>query len=318
MKARMMIGAVLGCVLAGWPVWAGPVERDVIPAGAKWAVHFDVETIRGSRIGEGMMKLISDENSPVRQDKINKAENIWARLEDVRSLTFYGCTYDKKDAVVVAKLDYDKSEILEVLGIGSHEGHEIYSAGGKEHKWHSAGVKHFVCLYDATTIVASGSEKGLKEALDLLDGRGRTLRADQPLSKMLETEKGAFMVAAVQNVSEMVEALQEQMVKKGAGHGALLKTCQSLRLEVGELKATMFAKMDAALKTTEDAANVQQAAQGMLALGMLQQQENERLAELLRGIKIDLQGKDFSVRVELASDDILARAQEKLKQRADK
>ena len=144
---------------------AGPPVESDIPASAKWVVHFDAEALTASRIAKGAMELIRAKDSPLPQKKVQKALKIWEKLADVKSLTLYGCTYDKTDAVLVAKLDYDKAEVMKLLGIRTHDGHKIYTTGGKgRHR----SRKHFVCLYDATTIVASQNEDRLAEALDLL------------------------------------------------------------------------------------------------------------------------------------------------------
>ena len=317
MRSKIIIAVFAGCLLSGLSAWAGEARQSDIPATATWAVHIDVEAMTNSQIGQGMMELISDENSPIAREKVAKAEKIWDKLKDVRSLTFYGRTYDQQDAVVIAKLDYDKDEIMETLGVGSHGEHEIYGTGDKKHKWHHAGGKHFVCLYDAKTVVASKNKKSLEETLDLLDGEGESLTSSHSLSKMLGSKKGAFMVAAVQDVDKMVEAMQEKMVNGQRGKGALLAKCRNLRLEVGELGGMIFAEAKATLDTPEDAVNVEKAAQGMLALGMLAQQENERLTGLLQAVEIDRQESNCAIQVELAFEDVLDGMEDKLERRAD-
>lgn len=318
MRSKIIIAVFAGCLLSGLPAWAGQARRSEIPATAKWVVHFDVQAITNSQIGQGMMDLISDQNSPIPQDKIAKAGKIWDRLNVVTSLTFYGCTYEKADAVVVAKLDYDEADILNMLGVASHGEHKIYNTGKKEHKCRQAAGKHFVCLYDARTIVASGNESSLKDALDLLDGQGKSLTSNDPIGKMLGAKKGTFMVAAIEDVNKMVETLQEKMTEKRPRQGALLAKCRNLRLEVGELDGMIFGEAKATLATMEDAINVQKAAQGMLALGMLAQEENDRLTELLGAVEIKQQDSNCAIQVQLASRDILEGMKDKLEQRSDK
>ena len=116
----------------------------------------------------------------------------------------------------------------------------------------------------------------------------------------------------------IIETLRERMLSGHIGNGALLRKCQGLRLEVGELDSAVFGKVDASLSNAEDAAMVQQAAQGMLALVMLHQDQNNGSTKLLQGIKINLDGSNFSIRAEINSVDILDGAKEKLRSRADK
>ena len=314
MRTKMIIRTIVGCVFLAFPAWAAPVERANIPDSSKWVAHFDVEALTASRIGLGTMELIRDNASAVTQEKVQKAEKIWDILADVKSLTFYGRTLDKMDVVVVAKLDYDKADIMKLLGIHSYGEHEIYATGPKGQECSSRGKAHFVCLYDKNTIVATRNQDRLKEALDLLDGRGKTLRTNRPLSKMIDSKPGSFMVVAVQNVNEMVAARQDKEANKNmGGRAALLKKCQDLRLEVGESDAAVFAGLDITLKSTEDAANVQQAAQGMLALAMLNAGEDETMLKTLQSIKIDLQENNLAIQVQSPVKDILSKMQDKLK-----
>ncbi len=309
-EIKILFGMIVTCVLLASSAWAGPPVESDIPASAKWVVHFDAEALTASRIAKGAMELIRAKDSPLPQKKVQKALKIWEKLADVKSLTLYGCTYDKTDAVLVAKLDYDKAEVMKLLGIRTHDGHKIYTTGGKGHH---RSRKHFVCLYDATTIVASQNEERLGEALDLLDGRGKALKAGKPLAKMLSCSEGTFMVAAVQDVRKMVAGLEDKKGKKKMRrHAALLKKCESLRLELGEVNDKVFANLNATLSSKEDAANIQMFAQGMMALGMLHQQDNEKLAKLLRGIKTEQQNDEFSVQIQFPVKDILSKAREKL------
>ncbi len=310
--SKIVFGTIVACVLVASSALAGPPVESHIPASAKWVMHFDAEAFTASRIAKGAMELIRAKDSPLPQKKVQKAVKIWEKLADVKSLTLYGCTYDKTDAVLVAKLDYDKAEVMKLLGIRTHDGHKIYTTGGKGHH---RGRKHFVCLYDGTTIVASQNEDRLAEALDLLDGRGKPLKANKPLAKMLSCGEGAFMVAAVQDVRKMVAALEDKKgQKKVRRHAALLKKCESLRLELGEADDQVFTDLNATLSSKEDATNIQLFAQGMLALGMLHQQDDERLAKLLQGIKTEQQDDEFSVQIQFPVKDILTKARDKLEQ----
>jgi hypothetical protein len=309
-ETKILFGTIVACVLVASSALAGPPVESHILASAKWVMHFDVEAFTASRIAKGAMELITAKDSPLPQNKVQKAVKTWEKLADVKSLTFYGCTYDKTDAVLVAKLDYEKAEVMKLLGIRAHDGHKIYTTGGKgRHR----GLKRFVCLYDGTTIVASQSEDRLEEALDLLDGRGKPLRANKPLGKMLSCGEGTFMVAAVQDVRKMVAALEDKKgQKKVRRHAALLKKCEGLRLEFGEADDKIFANLNATLSSKEDAMNIQRFAQGMLALGMLHQQDDKRLAKLLRGIKTEQQDDEFSVQIHFPVEDILTKVRDKL------
>ena len=161
--------------------------------------------------------------------------------------------------------------------------------------------------------MASQNEDRLEEALDLLDGRGKPLRANKPLGQMLSCGEGTFMVAVVQDVRKMVAVLEDKKgQKKGRQHAALLKKCENLRLEFGEADEKIFADLHATLSSKEDAVNIQQFAQGMLALGMLHQQDDERLAKLLQGIKIEQQDDEFSVQIHFPVEDILTKVRDKL------
>jgi hypothetical protein len=285
--------------------------------------------------------LIATNNGLVPAGKNEEAEKMWSKLKEAKSLTLYGSSFKATDAVVIAKLDYDKPKMI--IDMHTYGDQQIYSAGAKEHQcfkvmrqqkmredntegrdqkdkslWNKLQAKNshgFVCLYDDTTIVASGNQARLGQALDILDGQEESLGKKQTLGEMFRSEKGSFMVVGIQNMSEIAGPLQEEMAQQGQPQGALLKNCESLRLELGEADGEMLAKLNATMTSTEDATAIQQVAQGMLALGMMQMGEDERVASLLQAIKIEQ--KDDTLAIEIkhsfkAVKDILSEMQSKL------
>jgi len=320
----VMTLAVSSLAFAGAPI------RGQIPQSATWVAHFDFEAITASAAGNGLIKLISAEDAPVPDEHVEKALALWKKLGDVKSVTLYGSSPAPTDAIVVANLKkYDKAEVMKMVGITgqspttAHGDHTIYTFVAKK-KAPGAGLKRYGCFYSEGVIVAGADLAKVKEVLDLLDGKGKALDSNNPLTGMLTPAKGSFVVAAAVDVAKMVKAMGEATPEKteAKGHAALLAKVQTARLEVGEVGQNLFGTIELTMATEEDAENVSMAVQGIRAIVMLQQnrkpdtQQAKDIIKLAQAIKIGAEGKTVTLQIQWPVADALSKIDAAMKRKA--
>jgi len=321
------IPMTMACVLVACPAWAGPPVTTEIPDSAVWAVHVDVAAVTGSEIGKGVLALITAEGSPVPAEGVAKALAGWDKLSDVQSVTLYGSSASEADAVLVAKLKYDRAELVKLAkitddtpttthGEGEHA-HVIYALT-VPHKKAPEGVKRHGCFYTDQIIVLAGDLAKVREALDLLDGKGKPLSSDNLLRGMLQPSKGSFMLAAVSDMAPMLKAIRARTAPADAPAGrrtgpsaALLAKAQTARAEVGEVEGNVFATLELGMASEEDAQNVNMMAQGMRAMMLLGRdpQKDDGIKKdvlaLVEAIKSGVEGKTVAVQFRYATRDLL-------------
>ena len=213
----------------------------------------------------------------------------WEELKAVRSVTLFGPTAERAAAVAVADLDYEKPDVMKMLGIGAgadaapHGDHAIYTFTVKMHRASRDMTQH-VCFYDGSTIVAGGQLESVKATLDLLDGKAEGLGATTALGQMLVPVEGSLLLVAVQDVGELT-----------AGRGSsALHNVMDVRIECGEASEDAFFTCGMTLWTEDDAALIEQMAQGALAMMKLRFQDNEKITGLLEGVQVVRDGTSVS------------------------
>ena len=291
------LGVLVAGALVAVPAFAGPPDTSRIATSAKWVMHMDVQAVTASALATGMKDLIPA-GGPGLAAK-------WEGLKAVRSVTLFGPTADRAQAVAVADLDYNKPDVMKMLGIATgadteaHGDHAIYSFTAKGHRA-IAGTTQHVCFYDESTIVAGGQLESVKATLDLLDGEAEGLGATTGLGQMLAPVEGSLILMAVQDVAELV-----------AGRGpSALQNVKGVRIEFGEASQEAFFTCRMALRTEQDATMIEQMAQGVLAMLKLRFQDNEQITGLLDGVQVVRDGTSVSTSVRHPVQGVLSALQD--------
>ena len=300
-RAVLILTAV---ALLAMPTFAAGPNTKQIPNTSTWAAHLNVAELYVSSLAEGALKLITGEDSPIPGKGAQKALAGWKKLGDVKSVTLFGPGPDPAQAVAIAELKYDQAKVMEMLGIvqdagavQKHGDHEIHSFAVQNPKTEK-GETRMICFYSGSVLVGGAKLDCIKAALDVLDGEGKALDDKNPLTEMLQVNKGSFAVVAAIGIDKMLAAIKEKVGAKKMQQAALLAKAESLRVEVGETKGKLFGLVHATMAKQEDAKDVHLAAQGFMALMRLREDLDPDVAELLDGITIQADGKAVVVEIQ--------------------
>ena len=311
------ITILAACVLLASTSGAAGPDKAIIPDSAAWVVHVDVEALTRAALPKRMMGLITAVDSPVPAEKAIKAQKIWQKLGDVQSLTLYGPSHVEAEAVAVAKLKYETAEVKKLLKIGpgpaTHQvaGHDVYTFEAKGPRGRGGGQR-FLCFYDESTLIATGSLERLKEAADLLAGEGEKLAPDSELAQLLTPRDGSVVIMAARNVDELA---------KGGRNGSARKAwfaqkTETLWMEIGEADDEVFLAAGATMKAEEDAVSLQKTAQGLLAMATLAHGEDEMITQVLQSVRIERQDSSVTMSMQCPVRDMLDRVEAKMADRA--
>ena len=320
---KTTIRTILACVVMISPAFGSAVKTAHIPDSAKWVVHVDVEAFHESGIAKGMMDLITAQDSPIPPEKVRKAEEFWQKLGDVDALTLYGPSLGETKAVAVAYLDYSQPAVKKMLHIsddntaGTHGGRRIYAFTPERRRGKG---DRFLCFYDDTTIVAGGNLDNVREALNRLDGKGKSLGRANPLGAMLRPAGGSFLVLAARDVAGMVKTAADMpekdrpRISRHMRRAAMLEKCSSIRWELGQTGETAFVTLVVSMTTEQDATNIRKAAEGLLAVAMMRGND-EDIVKVLESIEVSGEGKRVGVTIDCPVELILSKARDKMHRR---
>lgn len=305
---KTVVMAVAVAMLTGGAM-AGPANLGQIPADAKWVAHVDVEAITASGFAKGMMELIQAQAETVGQDKVNRATNIWTKLQQVQGVTVMGFGLSRTGVMVANLKQYNAEEVLKMAGVDpSNPGQKhgeltIYSftprRGPDQEAW--------LCLVSDKVIAGGNDLERLKQVLSLLGGKGGSLNATDALGKLLQPSAGSFMVAAGQNPKPA--AADGEVVD--STFQAILRRSQDGRIEIGQNGENLFGSLTLTLGTEADAKSLVQIAEGMLAVVRLQAQNDPKMAQMAEAVKVVSEGKVISGAMAWPAADVLAKMKEK-------
>ena len=327
MMKRAILAAVVIVMGSSWAL-AGPPVKSRIPDTAKWAVHLDIEAITNSTVAGGILEMISAEDSPVPKERVEKAVKFWEILGKVKSLTLFGPTCKETDAVAVADHRYEEAAVKKVLEITdasptqTYGDHTIYTfTPKKKRKRAKQPGKRLACFHSDGIVVAGADLARVKEVLDLLDGKGKPLTKDNPLTEMLTPAKGSFVVAAAVDLDKIAKKVPaKKNARRRKRHVALLKKCRSARFELGEANENVYAALSVTMATEEDAANIHMMALGIRAMVLFGHEEENngkagKIAEMVKATEISHKDKSVSVSIKYPVEDVLTLMQTAMKEK---
>jgi hypothetical protein len=128
-------------------------------------------------------------------------------------------------------------------------------------------------------------------------------RTDSPASSKLisalDKDRDAFLLFGVaQNFDEL-----DQLPKQAQ----VLKQAERARLTAGEKAENVFVTLSLDARTAEAATQIQQLAQGLIALGNLNGEQNADLQKLAQGARVDAKEKEVTLALQLPVQDVISK-----------
>ena len=293
--------------------FAGPLQKEQIPAGAKWLLHLDVEnglktqlgTFLGGEIGKQLLTPIANlrDYFDVRLD--------WRKFQ---SFTAYGMGFEERaDAagVLIVKSSQDLPAMLDQV-IAKFE--EAAGPGhGALRKKKEGGATVYVLkkeVFGAAgkggVFVLSKSIAKLTEALDVLEGNASHLGAAKTFAAFPQPSASFFFIGLADGFNNASNLPPQARVLKNSTGG---------QFAVGEKAGQVFLNLALSVKDDESTAQIQQVFQGLLALATLNQDKNKELARLAQSIKVSTNSTLVNVSLELPATNVIAQVEGELKKR---
>lgn len=289
-KAAWLIAALIVLALSmALPVWPGTVPASVVPEGARWIAHLDMEKFVATELyaqleKDGRLKLKSRDLD--RWFKIDLAR-------DITGVTVFGLEPGEDRAVVAVSGKFDRAGILEWLA--REEDHEEISYG--EFTIYANDGDGYGAFVNDNLIVLSESREAVQKALDTAGGKVKTFASSKLGVALKEIPAGAFLSGVVEDLTGLGRELnQSKLVEKASGLFFLAQEKQSL----------LHLRLQMAADSPENAKNIADLVQGLIALGRLSGGRGDmaRFASLIDGVQVKLDGKTVRLEFEGPSREV--------------
>jgi hypothetical protein len=310
-------------LLTASSAFAGPLNTDHVAADARWILHFDVESFVKSQVGSCILEH-RHQLDMEGIDEINEALGIDV-FQDVLGATVYGGVGDNmkmamhvddeavsvgaearavEKAVAVIVMSEAADRMIEKLKEGESYA-EVHKDGFVLHSFTEpeSSKRHNVYIERGANanqrlVVAGPDLMQVVHAIKVVHDDAKSLQsADMPLAKMTP-RAGSFAFTT---------ALEIAGISGDDPASRILECSRQLTFDVGEDLGKAFAVLEVTADSDEDASNISQILQGLVALGRMAlangDEETRPLLKLLNGIKFLSHGDFIVADLEFPADE---------------
>jgi hypothetical protein len=278
-KATLLVVALAAAALfLVLPAWPGTVPASIVPDGARWVAHLDMERFVATKLYEYLDK---DGRFMVKSRDITH----WLKIDvpkDIAGLTVFGLGAGEKQAVFAIAGKFDQKRLLTLLELS--DDYQAASYGGYTiHSTHD-GVGVFV---NDGLIVYSESREAIEKVLDTAAGKAKNFAGSKLNAAFKAIPPGAFFGAVVEDLSGLGREInQSKFVEKASG----------LFFMAQEKDDSLQVSAQVTADSPESAANMADIVQGFIALGRMS--DEPEFTSLLAGLQVKVEGK--TVRMEFS------------------
>jgi hypothetical protein len=293
-KQIVLMGAV---TLVCWTGWGAPLQRADVAADPAVVAHFDCDGFKTTAIGKAILAQVNDPDVAGKLNALQAITSFDPRTQ-WHGLTCYTTSQKPDSGVLVLYADFESNRLVALAQTmpGYHcdtnGSHAIYN-WIDEQKQAKGGEPHVSAALAGKRVIFGQSESAVAGALDVLDGKTPNLAASGATPD-LGLAQGSIFLQAVVNKFDFASK---------DPNSAILKGCKSARLEVGESGEQLVANLSFQASENDKATQIAAIAQGLIALGKLQQ-DNATLLKLANSISIKQDAANVSGTLSIAEAEL--------------
>lgn len=300
---RILIRTILAAVAVGalgGATAAGPVNKNWIAANATWYVHLDAEAAVNSSLGQ----FVVNNRGRLGLEGIAGLRDLGIDpFKDIKSVTIYDTDDDPEHAVVVASTTSAVEHLMDLLKSDpatrsmSVDGHALlaFDDKGKTQFWHVRAGE----TPDARVVFMSDDWRTVTDAVKVASG-DRSSLARAGAGAPLAGEPGSGSILFIR-AAELPRNVRENPDPNAS---ALLGQVGGVQLDLGERAGEVYGDAQFYTASAEDAQNMSQVAQGLLALGRMITKNNPDLAPIgaaLAAVRVEPQERQLKVNIRFAA-----------------
>jgi hypothetical protein len=288
-KATLLVAALaVAALFLALPAWPGTVPTSIVPEGARWVAHLDVEKFVATKLYEYLDK---DGRFDIKSGNIARWLNINVR-NDVTGLTIFGLGPGEKQAVFALAGKFDKARLLTLISLD--ESHQEIPYGG--FTLYSTGDEYGAFANDGL-IVFSESRDAIEKVLDTAGGKAKNFSSSKLNAALKDVSSGTFLSGIVENLSGLGRTIEQSKFVEKAGLMFFMAQEKQDNLQV---------RVQVTADSPESAKNMVDIAQGLIALARLGEGEGPKAvpAFLVDGFQVKMEGKTVRLELNIPSREI--------------
>lgn len=292
MKKTALLTAMLIVLALFWaaPVFPGTIPASLVPEGARWVVHLDMEKFVGTRL------FASVEKGGQFEIKTRDAAR-WLKLDptkDIKGVTLIGFEAGAKgEPVVAVSGTFDKAQLLGLIALDEKHTETAYGA----YTVYSSGGDGYGAFVNDNLVVLSENRATLERILDTAGGKSKSFAGTALAAALKDVPGGAFLSGVLPDLSGLGREI---------GPSKVLEKASGLFFSALEKEDRLLVRLQVTADTPESAKNMYDVVQGLVAMGKLGVDPDSaaKVASLLEGLQIKQDGKVLRIDLERPSQEI--------------
>ncbi|MBE3125611.1 MAG: sigma-70 family RNA polymerase sigma factor [Acidobacteria bacterium] len=212
-KTLLLIALIAALVLAALilivPAWPGTLPTSVVPEGARWVAHLDMEKFVATKLYEYLEK---DGRLQIKNRDIGR----WLKIDlfkDIAGLTIFGLDPGDKQTVFAVTGKFDKAGLLALLALDKDHQEIPYGA----YTLYSTGSDEFGAFINDGLIVFSENREAVEKVLDTAAGKTKSFASSKLNAAFKDVSSGTFLSGVVEDLSGLGKEInQSKFVEKAS------------------------------------------------------------------------------------------------------
>jgi hypothetical protein len=289
-KTILLIAALaLAALILIVPAWPGTLPTSIVPDGARWVAHLDMEKFIASKLYQYLEK---DGRFEIKSRDLNR----WFKIDvpkDITGLTIFGLDPGDKQAVFAIAGKFDKAGLLALIALDKEHQETPYGA----YTLYSTGSDEYGAFINDGLIVFSENREAIEKVLDTAAGKTKNFASSKLNAAFKDVSSGAFLSGVVEDLSGL---------GKGINQSKFVEKASMMFFLAQEKQDNLQVRVQVTADTPESAKNMADMAQGLIALVRLGQGEGPGAvpASLVEGLKVKLDGKTVRLELDMPSREV--------------
>jgi hypothetical protein len=296
-----LFAAIAFAAVAPLDAATSALPKDQIAHDAKWVLHLDVEQFLSGKLGKFFLENILDKQFAQQKEALKRELNFELDWSKVRSVTAYGCGYKPDNdatGVIMIRSGLDLQAAFQAAIGKAIPGMNVQQIEGATVPSYSLNNDAFVTFEQPGFVFLSKHQSAIDKARNVIKGSTPNLTTGEALKGYPDVPPGFFLVALAEGFGQQADF---------PANAAILKQATGARIVLGESGDRLRLNVEVKTATVDVARQIQQVAQGLLALAVLNADQNPDLRRLTQAASISSSEKVITLGVDVPIADVIQR-----------
>lgn len=283
---------------------AGPLPKESVPAQTKWLLHLDLEKMRTTQVGQYFEKENLGPKLAKAKAGLKQFLDFDLEWEKITSITLFGAGFNPKpdaEAALLLKADNKvaaafEASLLKQVEKGKASGGPITQEAQGAMNTYAMNHDVFIAIHQDGRVLLSKSHTALAKAIETATNKAANMTSSASFAGYPDKPDNFFLIALAEGFSNNTHL---------PPNAKILQSADGCRAVLNETPGKLGLCLTLKAQNDEACQQMQQVAQGLIALSTLSQTENKDLLLLTQAASISTNNRMVTVSTELPVSRVL-------------